>query len=97
MKTHQPHLGKEHFRQKECVCKGPEHMGINSTCLGNTQRIDSNWIPDPGIEPASPVSPALQADSFPAEPSGKTLELVKLLFNTPVSFVEGQSCPLPQP
>ena len=64
MKTHQPHLGKEHFRQKECVCKGPEHMGINSTCLGNTQRIDSNWIPDPGIEPASPVSPALQADSL---------------------------------
>ena len=24
-----------------------------------------------GIEPASPVSPALQADSFPAEPLGK--------------------------
>ena len=26
-------------------------------------------LPDPGIEPAFPVSPALQADSFPAEPS----------------------------
>ena len=25
----------------------------------------------PGIEPASPMSPALQADSLPAEPSGK--------------------------
>ena len=26
---------------------------------------------NPGIEPASPVSPALQADSLPTEPSGK--------------------------
>ena len=26
---------------------------------------------DSGIEPASPVTPALQADSFPAEPLGK--------------------------
>ena len=28
-------------------------------------------LPNPGIELASPVSPALQADSLPAEPSGK--------------------------
>jgi len=28
-------------------------------------------LPDPGIERASPVSAALQADCFPAEPSGK--------------------------
>ena len=28
-------------------------------------------LPDPGIEPVSPVSPALKADSFLAEPSGK--------------------------
>ena len=28
-------------------------------------------LPDPGIEPASPVSPALQADSLPIEPLGK--------------------------
>ena len=26
-------------------------------------------LPDPGIEPMSPVSPALQADSLPLEPS----------------------------
>ena len=26
-------------------------------------------LPNPGIEPTSPVSPALQADSSPAEPS----------------------------
>ena len=29
-------------------------------------------LPDPGIEPQSPVSPALQVDSSPAELLGKT-------------------------
>ena len=29
-------------------------------------------LPDPGIKPESPVSPSLQADSLPAEPSGKS-------------------------
>ena len=28
-------------------------------------------LPDPGIKPVSPVSPALQADSLRTEPSGK--------------------------
>ena len=28
-------------------------------------------VPDPGIEPASPVSSALQADSLPTEPLGE--------------------------
>ena len=28
-------------------------------------------LPDPGIEPASPMSPALHADSLLTEPSGK--------------------------
>ena len=28
-------------------------------------------LPDPGMEPPSTVSPALQADSLPAEPLGK--------------------------
>ena len=31
----------------------------------------SGDLPDPGIEPASPVSPALQVDSLPTEPLGK--------------------------
>ena len=31
-------------------------------------------LPDSGIEPASPVSPALQADSLPSKPSGKSLK-----------------------
>ena len=33
-------------------------------------------LPSPGIEPASPVSPALQEDSLPAEPSRKTISEV---------------------
>ena len=39
-------------------------------------------LPDSGIEPMSPVSPAFQADSLPAEPSGKgkkTNSLIKQL------------------
>ena len=32
-------------------------------------------LPDVGIELASPVSPALQVDSLPAEPLGKPLSL----------------------
>ena len=42
------------------------------------QEYRSGWpfpppgdLPDPGIKPVSPVSPALQLDSLPAEPSGK--------------------------
>ena len=31
----------------------------------------SGGLPDPGIKPASPVSPALQVDSLPTEASGK--------------------------
>ena len=30
-------------------------------------------LPDPGMEPVSPASPALQADSLPPEPPGKSL------------------------
>ena len=30
-------------------------------------------LPNPGIEPASPVSPTLQVDSSPTEPPGKPL------------------------
>ena len=30
-------------------------------------------LPNPGIEPASPVSPALQVNSLQTEPSGKSI------------------------
>ena len=32
-------------------------------------------LPDPGIEPTSPVAPALQADSLPLAPPGKLLAM----------------------
>ena len=31
-------------------------------------------LPNPGIKPASPVAPALQVDSLPAEPLGKPIK-----------------------
>ena len=53
----------------------PQSMGFSR------QEYWSGWLcpppgdlPNPGIEPASPVSPALQADSLPAEPLGKPLQ-----------------------
>ena len=33
-------------------------------------------LPDPGIKPQSPVSPALQVDSLTPEPSGKCIRAV---------------------
>ena len=35
-------------------------------------------LPDLGIEPTSPVSPALQANSLPTEPSGSSEVLINL-------------------
>ena len=40
-------------------------------------------LPDPEIEPSSPLSPALQADSLPAEPSGKSLLITKCIESYP--------------
>ena len=49
-------------------------------------------LPDLGIKPASPVSPALQADSLPAEPVGKPktcspsfLPILRIYFPGPIS------------
>ena len=52
-----------------------------SSVLGTFQARILEWVaisssrvlPDPGIKLTFPVSPALQADSLPAEPSGKPL------------------------
>ena len=55
----------------------PEHWS-------GLQCLPPGDLPDPGIEPVSPMSPALQADSLPAEPSGKpgTLYSCFILFIT---------------
>ena len=44
-------------------------------------------LPEPGIEPASPVSPALQEDSLPAELSGKPFYVTCQNIIPPIHFV----------
>ena len=39
-------------------------------------------LPDPGIEPAAPETPALQADSLPIEPPGKPSNAIYVTVNT---------------
>ena len=43
--------------------------------------------PNPGIEPTSPVSPALQADSLPTKPLGKPLVHFTLRKEKDVHFI----------
>ena len=58
---------------------------IGSSVHGILQARILEWVaipspgdlPDPGMEPPSPVSPGLQADSLPAEPPGKPSEIEK--------------------
>ena len=53
----------------------------------------SRGLPDPGIEPASSASPALQAYSLPAEPLGNTyshLILTEKLWNCLMNTVKSQ-------
>ena len=42
-------------------------------CWSGLTFLPPGDLPHPGIEPASPVSPALQVDSLPGEPMGKPL------------------------
>ena len=49
-------------------------------------------LPDLGIEPTSPMSPALQADSLPTEPSGKP-RIRQIQRDQPKHRRPGFSCP----
>ena len=49
----------------------------------------SGDLPNPGIEPVFLVSLALQADSLPTEPPGKTLELSRTQFHVSLNKWEG--------
>ena len=50
-------------------------------------------LPDLGIEPISPVSPALQADSLPTEPPEKPIIIYKYLLKILIYLaVLGLSC-----
>ena len=54
----------------------------------------SRDLPDPGIDPVSPMSPVLQADSLPTEPSGKPFILCRVCnhhyFNSAMLFWNGE-------
>ena len=52
------------------ACQAPQSMGFfRQEYWRGLPCPPSGPLPTPGIKPESPVSPALQADSFPAEPS----------------------------
>ena len=54
------------------ACQAPLSMGIlQARILEWVANPYSRESPDPGIKPASPVSPALQVDSLSTEPSRK--------------------------
>ena len=44
---------------------------VDHNKLENSSRPPPGDLPDPGIKPTSPVSPALQADSLPTETPGQ--------------------------
>ena len=54
------------------VCQSPLSIGFSRQEYWNALPCPPPGdLPDPGIEPVSPVSPALQADSLLTEPPGK--------------------------
>ena len=54
------------------ACQAPLFMGFfKQECWSGLPFPPPEDLLDPGIEPKSSVSPALQADSLPAVPSGK--------------------------
>ena len=55
----------------DCGPPGSSVYGIFQARILESDAISFLGDPDPGIEVVSPVSPALQAESLPTEPSGK--------------------------
>ena len=54
----------------DCSPPGPSVHGIFQARILEWVTIPSPGdLPDPGIKPMSPMSPALEVDSFPTEPS----------------------------
>ena len=53
-------------------CQVPLSMGISrQEHWSGLPFLPPRDLHDPGIKPASPISPALKVDSLPLEPSGK--------------------------
>ena len=56
------------------ACQAPLSMGFSrKECWSGFPFPPPGDLPNPGIEPVSPASLAMQADSLPAKPSGKPL------------------------
>ena len=56
------------------ACRAPLSMGFSRQEYWSGLPLPSPGdLPSPGIEPMSPVSPALQADSLPTEPPGTAI------------------------
>ena len=51
------------------ACQAPLSMGFPRQVYWSGQPFPPPDLPNPGIEPTSPESPGLQADSTPPEPS----------------------------
>ena len=67
------------FDPKDCSRPGSSVHGIlQARVLEQLPFPPLGYLPDPGTEPSSPVSPALQADSLPTEPPGKLLTILVL-------------------
>ena len=49
-------------------------------------------LPDPGVEPVSPASPALAGGFFSTGPSGKPVPVSPGVWNTPRKGVQGTPC-----
>ena len=64
---------------QSCPTLWPDPMGFRQKYWSELPFPSSRDLPDPGIKPASPVSPALQAVSLPVEPSGIMLKKSKIL------------------
>ena len=66
-------LSHVHLFATPCTvaCQAPLSMGFSKQEYWSGLPFSSpGGLPDPGIEPESPVSPALHVDSLPADPSG---------------------------
>ena len=64
------------------VCAAPLSMGFfRQEYWSGLSFPPPGDLPNPGIEPTSPVSPALQADSLPAEPSESWVRVIALFYS----------------
>ena len=63
------------------ACQGPLSMGFSQQeYWSGLPGEDPGNLPDPEIEPASPVSPALQVDSLPLSHQGSWLQTIGFHF-----------------